>query len=66
MAETYRIVVAKPGLDRHDRGARSSPARCAARVSNDLHGAAPDARADLETILEDADAVIFPTTRARI
>ena len=42
-----RVVIAKPGLDGHDRGADSDCARCRdARHGGDLHRAAPDARAD--------------------
>ena len=46
MKRPYRVVVAKPGLDGHDRGAkvdRPGPAR--RRVRGDLHRAAPDPRA---------------------
>jgi methylmalonyl-CoA mutase C-terminal domain/subunit len=54
-----RVVVAKPGLDGHDRGAKGHRAGAARRGhGGHLHGVASDPEQIVETVLqEDADAV---------
>jgi len=44
-----RILIAKPGLDGHDRGPRSSPGRCATRLRGHLLRPLPDPEQIVET-----------------
>jgi len=58
MNRTYRVVVAKPGLDGHDVAPRSSRERSATPVSSRVHGTAPDAEQIVQAVIqEDADAL---------
>jgi methylmalonyl-CoA mutase C-terminal domain/subunit len=54
----YRVVVAKPGLDGHDRGAKTIARVARPRVRGDLHRLHQTPEQIAETTLqEDADAV---------
>jgi len=61
-----RVVVAKPGLDGHDRARRSSPARCATLAWRSSTPGCTRRRADrADVIQEDADAVGLSVRPAR-